>query len=196
MAVTINPKRIRGKWTLGYALDVHTVSSTHIGINEQGHDVFKTKRSWVGELLYQLKYHSDVSAADKIIEVAVAFLRHSRSRFDLVVPVPPSGRRRIQPVIILAQGIGEMLDLPVVECVTTTRPATQLKGVMDSHRRKELLDGLYDVDHTCTKGKSILLFDDLYRSGATMNAVTDLLVNQGKAAAVRVLTVTKTRNIQ
>lgn len=67
---------------------------------------------------------------------------------------------------------------------------------MDSNRRKELLDGLYDVDRTCTQGKSILLFDDLYRSGATMNAVTDLLINQGEAEAVRVLTVTKTRNIQ
>ena len=55
MAVTINPKQIKGKWTLGYALDVHTVSSIHIGINEKGYDVFKTKRSGVGELLYQLK---------------------------------------------------------------------------------------------------------------------------------------------
>ena len=194
MTVTINPKRIRGKWTLGHALDVHVVSSTHLGINEHGHDVFDTRRSGVGELLYQLKYRSDVSAADKIIEVAVAFLRRSRSRFDLIVPVPPSARRRVQPVITLAQGIGEMLDLPVVECVTTTRPATQLKGVMGSDRRKELLDGLYDVDHTRTKGKSILLFDDVYHSGATMNAVTDLLLSQGKAATVRALTVTKARS--
>ena len=196
MAVAIKPKRIKGNWTLGYALDVHTTSSTHLGVNEHGYDVFDTRRSELGELLYQLKYRSDVPAADKIIEAVVTFLQHSRNKFDLIVPVPPSGKRQIQPVIILARGIGEKLGLPVVECVTTTRPATQLKGVVDSGRRKELLDGLYDVDRTCTQRKSILLFDDLYRSGATMNAVTDLLLNQGKAAAVRVLTVTKTRNTQ
>ncbi|MCY4610161.1 MAG: hypothetical protein OXC38_00370 [Gammaproteobacteria bacterium] len=114
----------------------------------------------------------------------------------MIVPVPPSGKRSVQPVIVLAQGIGEKFDLPVVECVTTTRSATPLKGVMDSNRRKKLLDGLYDVGRTCTQEKSILVFDDLYRSGATMNAVTDLLVSQGEAEAVRVLAVAKTRNLQ
>lgn len=196
MVVTINPQRIKGNWISGYALDIHTIRSVHLGINEHGHDVFDTERSDLGELLYQLKYRSKVSAADRIIETVVEFLQRSRSKFDLIVPVPPSGKRRVQPVIVLAQGIGEKLDWPVVECVTTTRSATPLKGVMDSNRRKELLDGLYDVDRTCTQGKSILLFDDLYRSGATMNAVTNLLINQGEAEAVRVLTVTKTRNIQ
>lgn len=117
-----------------------------------------------------------------------------RNKFDLIIPVPPSGKRPLQPVIVLARGIGKKLGLPVVECVTTTRPATQLKGVKDSEKRKELLDGLYAVDRTYTQGKSILLFDDLYRSGATMNAVTDLLVSQGEAEVVRILAITKTRN--
>ena len=196
MTAAINPKRIKGKWTLGYALDVHTLSSTYLGINEHGHDVFDTKRSELGELLLQLKYRGDVTAADGIIETAATFLRRSRNKFDLIVPVPPSGRRSVQPVIVLARGIGKKLSLPVVECVTTTRPATQLKGVKDSNKRKELLDGLYDVDRTCTQGKNILLFDDIYRSGSTMNAVADLLVCQGGAETVRVLAVTKTRNIR
>jgi predicted amidophosphoribosyltransferase len=196
MAVAINPKRVVGNWISGYALDIHTVSSVHVGINEFGHDVFDTKRSELGELLYQLKYNGDLSAAEPIIEAAAAFVKPSRAKFDLIVPVPPSGVRRVQPVIILAKGMGEALNLPVIECVTVTRPATQLKGVMDREKRQELLEGLHAVDRACTKGKSILLFDDLYRSGATMNAVTDLLMREGKAAGVRVLTVTKTRSIQ
>lgn len=196
MAVTIHPKRIAGNWISGCSLDIHTISSTHIGMDEQGHDVFATERSEIGELLFQLKYRHDKSAAKAIIEAAVTYLERSRSRFDLIVPVPPSEKRRLQPVIMLAEGIGEKLELPVVECVTTTRRATPLKGVIGRDERKELMDGLYTVDHTCTKGKSILLFDDLYRSGATMNTITDLLVGQGKAAAVRVLTVTKTRSRQ
>jgi hypothetical protein len=47
-----------------------------------------------------------------------AFLKPSRGKFDLIVPVPPSGARRVQPVVILAKGIGEALNLPVAECVT------------------------------------------------------------------------------
>ena len=112
----------------------------------------------------------------------------------MIVPVPPSGHRPVQPVIILARGIGKALGLPVVESVTTTRPANQLKGVMERERRNELLEGLYAVDRNVTADKSILLFDDLYRSGATLNAATDLLMNQGDASAVRVLTVTRMRS--
>jgi predicted amidophosphoribosyltransferase len=185
-----------GNWISGYALDIHTVSSVHVGINEIGHDVFDTKRSELGELLYRLKYNGDLSAAEPIIDATATFLKPSRAKFDLIIPVPPSGVRRVQPVIVLARGIGEALNLPVVDCVTTTRSATQLKGVMDREKRQELLKGLHAVDRACTKGKSILLFDDLYRSGATMSAITDLLMRKGEAVGVRVLTITRTRSIQ
>lgn len=102
----------------------------------------------------------------------------------------------MQPVILLAEGLGKALGLPVADCITTTRPATQLKGVMDPGKRKELLDGLHAVDAKQTRGRNILLFDDLFRSGSTMNAITDLLLGAGKAASVRALTITRTRSNQ
>ena len=189
----IDPQKLTGKWLSGIALDVHTISSTHLGINESGHDVFDTKRSELGELLYRLKYRSDEAAAKEIVETASKFLAPHRAKFDFIVPVPPSGARPLQPVITLANGIGAALDIPVIECVTTTREATQLKGVIDPERRKELLNGLHTVDATRTAGRNVLLFDDLYRSGSTMNAITDLLMTSGKAASVRVLAITCTR---
>jgi predicted amidophosphoribosyltransferase len=192
----VNPKKITGKWISSYALDIHTISSVHLGVNESGYDVFDTKRSELGELLYRLKYSADKSAADEIVTAAAAFLKPSRAKFDLIVPVPPSGTRAVQPVIILAEGIGNALGLPVADCITTTRAATLLKGVMDPDKRKELLDGLYAVDAKQSRGKNILLFDDLFRSGSTMNAITDLLMGPGKAASVRTLTITRTRSNQ
>lgn len=89
----ISPKKIAGKWTSGYALDIHTISSTHLGLNEYGHDVFDTKRSELGELLYRLKYNSDKSAATEIVEAAFKFVKPSVNKFDLIVPVPPSAAR-------------------------------------------------------------------------------------------------------
>jgi competence protein ComFC len=195
--VAINPQKITGAWVSGYALDVHTVSSTHLGINEAGHDVFDTKRSELGELLYRLKYSGDKSAAAAIAAAAVMFIRErSRAKFDMIVPVPPSGVRKLQPVITIARIAGAALDLPVVECVSTTRPTKQLKGVIGAEERKVLLAGLYAVDATQTKGMNILLLDDLFRSGATLNAITNLLMNAGKALSVRVLTITRTRSHQ
>jgi len=40
------------------------------------------------------------------------------------------------------------------------------------------------------------LFDDLYRSGATMDAITTALYEQGKAADVFALTITRTRSFR
>jgi len=99
-------------------------------------------------------------------------------------------------VLVLATGIGSAVGLPVTSCVTTTRPTTQLKGVTDPDQRKALLDGLYTVEQSQTFGKRVLLFDDLFRSGSTMNAITNVLLAEGKANSVSVLTITRTRSNQ
>lgn len=192
--VAIHPQRIVGNWKSGIALDFHTTSSTPIGHNESGHMQFDTVRPEIAELLYQLKYQGNKDAAQGIIAAAATFLRPHRAKFDLIIPVPPSTVRAVQPVLMLAQGIGVTVDLPILDCVTTTRPTTQLKGVIEPEKRKELVDGLYAVDHQQTTGKNVLLFDDLFRSGTTLNAITDVLLQQGKAASVSVLTITKTRS--
>jgi competence protein ComFC len=147
-------------------------------------------------LLVRLKYRSDPSAAPEIIDTAVKYLEPHRHKFDRIVPVPPSAVRTVQPIMILANGIGDALGVPVVNCVTTTRAATQLKDITNPDRRRELLNGLYKVDPIHTAAMDILLFDDLFRSGATMNAITDVLIRQGKAASVRAFTITRTRSNQ
>lgn len=55
----VNVHRANGNWDLGYSLDKHVLSSTYIGDNQWGHPEFATKRSEIGEALFQLKYRSD-----------------------------------------------------------------------------------------------------------------------------------------
>lgn len=62
--------------------------------------------------------------------------------------------------------------------------------------RLRTLEGAHAIDPLPVAGKSVLLFDDLYRSGATMNAIAALLLDTGKAAKVIALTLTKTRSRQ
>lgn len=52
----------------------------------------------------------------------------------------------------------------------------------------------HEVERGEVQGRRILLFDDLFRSGATMNAITAALYDQGGAAEVFALTITRTRN--
>lgn len=194
--IKINPIRIEGRWQSGVALDLHTTSSTPSGYNEYGHMQFETVRPEIAELLYRLKNRADRSAAEPIIEATVAFLAEHRSKFDAIVPVPPSHQRAFQPVIVLADGIGKALSVPVLNCVNTTRSTTQLKNITDPEERKKHVEGLYAVDTSQTQGRNLLLFDDLFRSGTTMNAITEVLLSDGKAASVRALAITKTRSNQ
>lgn len=110
--------------------------------------------------------------------------------------MPPSHERAVQPVIILAEGIGKSLKVPVLSCITTTRPTSQLKDITDPDERRKHVEGLYKIDASQTRGLKILLFDDLFRSGTTMNAITDILIDPGSATTVRALTITKTRSNQ
>jgi len=106
---------------------------------------------------------------------------------------PPA---RQQPVALLAQTIGAAIKIPVAFCVNTTRASGQLKNITDPDERAEALTGLYAVDAKQTRGKTILLFDDLFRSGSTLNAIISLVRAEGSAAHVDVLTITRTRSNQ
>jgi len=71
--VSINPRRIPGRWRDGYALDIHTIHSEFLGHDEYGHPQFGTTRSDIGELLYQLKYRSDDAVVPSLVETIAAF---------------------------------------------------------------------------------------------------------------------------
>jgi predicted amidophosphoribosyltransferase len=190
------PRQIKGRWQHGYALDVHTLSSIPIGYNEFGHLQFDTTRPEVGELLFRLKNRGDTSTVDEIVAASVSYLRTWQPPIEILVPVPPSRFRITQPVMLIAKGISDLLPIPLVECITKTRDAPQLKNIFDLDERLKALDGLHAVDAAVTQGRKVLLFDDLYRSGATMNAITTTLYDQGKAAGVFVLTITRTRSFR
>ncbi len=191
--VAIHPRRIVGNWRSGIALDVHTVRSTHLGVNEFGHDVFDTERSELGELLHRLKYRGDRSAVEGIVEAAVGYLMPHRAEFNLILPVPPSTARVVQPVLLLAEGIGTALGVPCIDCVTTTRATAPIKNVTEFAERRALMERLHEVRGKDTAGKNVLLFDDLFQSGATMSAIADLLMGAGGAASVRAFAITATR---
>lgn len=200
MLVKINPCGIPGRWRLGISLDVHTISSDFLGHDEYGHPVFDTKRSEIGELLYRLKYSSDFGAVNDIAETAASYvgrLQQAPYSFTptLIVPVPPSRQRPRQPLYELATAIGQLLGVAVAtDAVWRTKPLVELKEVLDYTQRLELLRGAHAVSTAKTAGKSVLLFDDLFRSGASMTAIANVLVDAGGVIDLCALTITRTRS--
>ncbi|MBI2166370.1 MAG: ComF family protein [Chloroflexi bacterium] len=192
--VTVSPKRLSGPWKAGYALDLHTLSSNLVGYDEWGHEVFDTKRSDMGDLLYRLKYQSDKVTIPVIVETAVEFIRAQAWEIDLVVPVPPSNRRAFQPVLALAESVAKTLGIPYCgDCVVKVHETPQLKNLYDLSERSRVLKDAFTVSKTAMVKKNVLLFDDLYRSGATLQAVASALVENAGIQDLYVLTLTMTR---
>jgi competence protein ComFC len=192
----VNPVVVQGAWRLGWTLDVHTTSSEFLGYDENGRAQFETKRSPLGELLYLLKYRGQSTAP----QVAAVMAEHFRNkpnalaRIDLIVPMPPSTPRSYQPVAEIVKRLGKKLNKAVsLDAVRKIRQTPGLKDVHDPEERRELLDGAFQAEVARVKGKGVLLVDDLYRSGATANAVTIALIAAG-AARVYFLAATRTRS--
>jgi len=156
--------------------------------------MFDTKRTEVGELLYQLKYRRNVEALEALVEVAAKFVKSWQVAFDALVPVPPTRVRRLQPVFEVATRLADALGLPVLKnFVRNVKNTKELKDVFDYNERIKLLEDAYRVRDQSLRGKTVLLFDDLYRSGATLNAVTQVLYERAQCSAVYALALTRTR---
>ncbi len=194
--VAIHPMRIPGVWRQGYVLDYHTLRSELIGYDEYGNPLFDTRRTEMGELLYQLKYKRNLDALDALGKAATTFVKSWKVTLDAIVPVPPTKHRRVQPVFAIAARIANALRISFrQDFVRNDRNAKELKNVFDFNERIALLENAYRVRDQSLHSKVVLLFDDLYRSGATLNAVTRVLYEQAGCATVYALALTRTRTI-
>jgi predicted amidophosphoribosyltransferase len=141
-----------------------------------------------------LKYRSDKGVVNELVDAAEAFIRSWGVKITTIVPVPPTRTyRTIQPVARLANELGGRLQIPVANgAIRKLKRFAELKNVYDAEERRRLLESAFEVNASKVKDQRILLFDDLYRSGATMNAITEVLVASG-ASVVYAFALTQTR---
>jgi len=187
--------KIDGNWKAGYAIDLHTISSVYLGDNPDGEPQFENDRSEMGELINRLKYHSDEMAIPKIIELINKNLKNIKA-VDFIIPVPPSKlNRAFQPVYRIVEELSKSSFVPLLENIISNSNVEELKSITNPAKREALLRSSLNLNPKIDiENKIILLIDDVYRSGATVRAVTDLLYNQAKVKSVYVLTMTKTRS--
>lgn len=200
----INLQKLSGHWKEGYALDLHTLSSYPMK-DAEGNNItdnngkikWDTKYTPIGEVMNKLKYWRERHRVETIAVCASEFINKHKAKWelDMIIPIPPSDTTRdFQPVYEMAKAIGAHCSLPVdFKTLVKLKPTSQLKEIEDPEQRKEVLKDAFSVQNNVLNGKDVLLFDDLYRSGETLNAVCDILINVGKARGVYVLTITKTR---
>jgi predicted amidophosphoribosyltransferase len=170
------------------------LSSSFIGHDEYGHPMFETIRTEVGNLLFQLKYRQQIDFLDDLVSVSIDFIRRWQPTVEAIVPVPATRIRKVQPVSELAKRIAKNLALPLCDIVRRGTLPKELKNVFDYHERTELLKDTHRVDTDEVRDKSVLLVDDLFRSGATSSTVAEVLYDKAGVSDVYFFALTRTRS--
>jgi len=176
-----HPRPLVGNWHAGFALDFH---SSYKGA--------EWNRSGVGDLVYRLKYQSDSSALPALVEhTRKLFAAHPEmNQFDIIVPTPPSSLREFNPVHEFCKALAQAMNKPMQPCVIKTRQTKPQKEMQTLPQKRDNVAGAFAVNDDIN-GKRILLVDDLFDSGATLEEITKVLLKH-KASRVNALTFTKT----
>jgi competence protein ComFC len=180
---------ITGSWDMGWSLDLHTISSTKTGYG------WENERTEIGEALYDLKYKDNRSKLWFLAQQAVTFLWDMDlvRKLDIVIPAPFSQKRSFQPVHELAKVIGQEIEVSADLKYVYKKSSSPMKKDMRPEEKKKILKKSIRVEDSRHQGRNVLLFDDLYCSGSTLEVVSQKLREVGKVRNIYVLTLTKTR---
>ncbi len=125
---------------------------------------------------------------------ALTMARHMRRHLTphaLIVPVPLHRwriwRRGYNQAALIARALAKPDDAPVaIDLIERRKPTPILRGLGPSQRLKAVRGAFALRPGADVKGKAILLVDDVYTTGATVNACASVLKRAG-AASVHVL---------
>jgi ComF family protein len=145
-------------------------------------------------LLTRLKYHSADCLRDSIGELLDRYPGRPIGKPDLIVPVPPSAKRLRERGIDQAALIAGLLkerwmpDVEIKQALKRTRHTAPNALMPDESGRRANVKGAFQADDAVS-GK-ILLVDDVYTTGATLEASREALMRAG-AESVHFFTVAK-----
>ncbi len=183
--------QIKGNWKGGWALDEHTISSY-----PSGDGSFVTDYTKIGKALSRLKYREDYSQIDFLVSETIVFLktRLVTRYLDVIIPVSASKIRRLQPVEVIAKQVSDLSGIPIdKEYLLKIKNTGEVKSIDDKTIKEQILKDAFGIQDLRYQNRKIMLFDDIYSSGSTLNEITNTLYNVGKVQNVYVITLTKTR---
>lgn len=198
--VDVNVKEITGVWDSGYSLDKHIVSSTYIGENQWGHAQFDTVRTDVGEAVFLLKYRDDFTKCADIAQSIKDNILPKLPFISFIVAMPPSKVRPKQPVQEIALELGNIAGkLCINGLLVKSKSTPEMKDIASREERIELLMAAFEIDDKVVAetlpetGYNVLIIDDLYDTGTSLEAATQTLRQCDKIEKIFVATATRKR---
>ena len=148
---------------------------------------------WYGllerELMQRFKYGGQAWYGEKMGQLMEEKLQREGLRADLVLPVPmypgKEVRRGYNQAKLLAEEISRKLDIPAeYNLLLRKKETAAMSSLSGGERRGNLLDALAVNPERMgmAKGKALLLVDDVFTTGTTVESCAELLKQAGASA--------------
>ena len=147
--------------------------------------------------IHQFKYGNNISVGALLASFMAdfSFPDVDFTDYSLIVPVPLHIKRLRQrgfnQSLILARAIGKKRQIPINFSLLKRHKFTETQTGMNKTERKQNIKGAFEVrDKKNIAGKNVILIDDVYTTGATINECAKTLTKAG-AQKVTVLTLAR-----
>jgi len=150
--------------------------------------LFKFSKSGrVQHLLHQLKYRNHPEIGVTLGRVYGEKMKNESelpTNVDLIIPIPlhPARKRKrgYNQSAKFAEGLSETLEIPFTDELLERRIKTETQTRKSRLNRWENISGVFGLKNPALlEGKKILLVDDVITTGSTLEACSQVLIDQG-----------------
>ncbi|HEY6978936.1 MAG TPA: RecQ family ATP-dependent DNA helicase, partial [Chitinophagaceae bacterium] len=147
---------------------VNGVASSYYGISN------------VGSAIHRCKYEGGGDFPDFLLKLALKAFRKKfgQEKFDMVIYIPPTSSGNL--VKNFAMKVAQVLNFPISHNLKKVRRTEQQKVFENSYLKSDNVKGAFTyAAPNDIQGKSVLLIDDIFDSGATIKEAGKVLTNFG-----------------
>ncbi len=156
----------------------------HKHLFEQGRGLW-VQKSPVSNGIYRLKFHNKryyaKIFAEEIVNEYGAWIR--KNEIEEIIPIPlhrsKMRKRGFNQAALLAREIASSVKIPINENAVFRIRRTRPQKILNPIERNQNLKGAFGVKKNWKAPKNVLLIDDIYTTGSTMDRVSAVLKKAG-----------------
>ena len=154
-----------------------------------------SSRQPLSSAIQRFKYHRNLSIGKRLAELGAIHCPMEDPKYDLIIPVPLHLERLrwrgFNQALLLSHTLGQAKQIGVDPLLLTrTRPTASQTQLTESERRANVRGAFAVAFPERLKDKRVLLVDDVYTSGATVDECARTLCRSG-AQVVDVFTLAR-----